>query len=485
MDLLTIGCIAGAAVLLLIILFWTCYVQAPPSKALIISGFTKEPRTLIGTGGFQIPILERKDVVYLGQIGVDIRTKESVPTLDFINVNIDAVAKVQVLPTPEGVRLAAKNFLNMAPEKISEELQDTLEANMREIIGTIDLKDLNTNRDAFAQKVLESAVKDMEQLGIKILCCNIQSITDENNLISDLGADNTAAIKKNAAITKAQAEKEVAIEVARAEKEANDARVAADQAIAEKNNELAIKVAELKKIEDTRKAQADAAYEIEHQRQVKDINTVTVDAEIEQTMRRQKLEEENVKVTENRLRSEINKQAEAKKYETETRAAAELEQRKREAEAKTYEAKQEAEAIKAKAAANLFSAQQEAEAIKVKADATAYEIAKNGAANAEATRLQGEAEAQAMEKKANAYRKYEGAAVIEMLTGILPDVAARVAEPLGNIKDLRVYGAGADAVSGNVPSVIKQTLDVVKSTTGVDLGEVIAEKTNLVNAKIG
>ena len=113
MDLLTIGCIAGAAVLLLIILFWTCYVQAPPSKALIISGFTKEPRTLIGTGGFQIPILERKDVVYLGQIGVDIRTKESVPTLDFINVNIDAVAKVQVLPTPEGVRLAAKNFLNV------------------------------------------------------------------------------------------------------------------------------------------------------------------------------------------------------------------------------------------------------------------------------------------------------------------------------------------------------------------------------------
>ena len=200
-------------------------------------------------------------------------TKESVPTLDFINVNIDVVAKVQVLPTPEGVRLAAKNFLNMAPEKISEELQDTLEANMREIIGTIDLKDLNTNRDAFAQKVLESAVKDMEQLGIKILCCNIQSITDENNLITDLGADNTAAIKKNAAITKAQAEKEVAIEVARAEKEANDARVAADQAIAEKNNELAIKVAELKKIEDTRKAQADAAYEIEHQRQVKDINS--------------------------------------------------------------------------------------------------------------------------------------------------------------------------------------------------------------------
>ena len=106
------GGIAVAVIAFLIIL-WTCYVQSPPSQALILSGLTKNPRTLIGTGGFKIPLLERKDRVYLGQIGVDIQTKEPVPTLDFINVNIDAVAKVQVIPTQDGVRLAAKNFLNM------------------------------------------------------------------------------------------------------------------------------------------------------------------------------------------------------------------------------------------------------------------------------------------------------------------------------------------------------------------------------------
>lgn len=479
-----IGIIAAAAILLLIILFWTCYVQAPPSTALVISGLAKNPRILVGTGGFKIPLLERKDAVYLGQIGVDIRTKELVPTLDFINVNIDAVAKVQALPTPDGIRLAAKNFLNMPPDKISEQLQDTLEANMREIIGTIDLKNLNTNRDAFAQKVLESAVKDMEQLGIKILCLNIQNITDKYGLISDLGADNTAAIKKNAAITKANADKEVAVAVANADREANDARVAADEAIAERNNQLALKKADLKKVEDTRQAMADAAYEIEKQRQLKEVNAVTVEAEIEQTMRRQKLEEENVKVTDFRLRSEVNKKAEADKFAVETRAAAELEQQKRIAEAKAYQAEQDARAARAKAEAELYAAQHEAEACRAKADAAAFEIERTGKAEAEAIRLKGEAEAKAMEKKAEAYKKYEGAAVIEMLAGILPEVAAKVAEPISSIKDLRVYGGDASSVSGNVPAVLKQTLDVVQSATGVDLSGVIKEKAHIANVKL-
>lgn len=475
----------GVAVVFLLIFLWSCYVQSPPSKAFILSGLTKNPRTLIGTGGFKIPLIERKDEVYLGQIGVDIRTKEPVPTLDFINVNIDAVAKVQVIPNPEGVRLAAKNFLNMSPKQIGDELQDTLEANMREIIGTIDLKSLNNNRDSFAQKVLESAVQDMKNLGIQILSCNIQNITDKYGLISDLGADNTAAIKKNAAITKANSDKEVAIATAKADKEANDARVAADEAIAERNNQLALKKADLKKSEDTRKAIADAAYEIEKQKQMKEVNAVTVDAEIEMAQRKQQLEEENIKVTENRLRSEVNKKAEADKFETETKAAAELEKRRREAEAKTYEAEQEAKAIKAKAEAELFAAQKEAEAKKVKAEADAYEIEQTGKAEAEAIRLKGESEASAMEKKAEAYKKYGGAAVIEMITKILPEVASNVAEPMSNIKDLRVYGGDASSVSGNVPAVIRQTMDVIKSTTGVDMGQVIEEKTNLVNAKIG
>ena len=198
---------------------------------------------------------------------VDIKTEQSVPTSDFINVNVDAVAKVRISPTPEGIKLAAKNFLNKRPEEITRDLQDSLQGNMREIIGTLSLKEINTDRDSFSDQVMQKASKDMDKLGIEILSCNIQNVTDENGLIKDLGADNTSLIKKNAAIAKAQAERDIAIAQAEAERESNEARVQADTQIAQKQTELEIKQAELKILADGKKAEADAAYTIQQQEQ--------------------------------------------------------------------------------------------------------------------------------------------------------------------------------------------------------------------------
>lgn len=476
MNLITIGCVAGALILLTI-LFIACYVQAPPSVAYILSGVFKQPRVFIGTGGFKIPFLERLDKVYLGQITVDVNTEDSVPTNDFINVKVDAIAKVRVKPDTDGIRLAGKNFLNMNTQQISSELKGTLQGNMREIVGTLDLKTLNTNREDFSKKVLESAAPDMDKLGIEILSFNIQSITDEKGLIEDLGADNTAAIKKNAAITKANADKEVAIETAKAKQAANDARVESEQKIAEKNNELAIKMADLKVKEDTKKADADAAYEIQKQEKQKVINSKTVDARIEQTKREQVLADEMVKVTENRLKAEVNKKAEAEKYKTETDASAELEQRKRKAEAEAYEAEQKAKALKAEADAIRYQQEQEALGIKAKAEAHAYEIEQSGIAEAKSIEMKGLAEAEAMEKKAEAFDKYGQAAIVEMMSKILPEVAANVAKPISEIGSMTIYGGDASAVSGNVPAVMKQTMDVLSSVTGVDMTKLVAANT--------
>ena len=118
--------------LLLLLLFLLGYVKAPPDQAFIISGPKKETRILIGRAGLKIPFFERLDRLYLGQMTVDIKTEQSVPTNDFINVNVDAVAKVRIAPTPAGINLAAKNFLNKDSEEITMDLQDSLQGNMRE-----------------------------------------------------------------------------------------------------------------------------------------------------------------------------------------------------------------------------------------------------------------------------------------------------------------------------------------------------------------
>ncbi len=440
----------SVAVLLLLLLLFASYVKTSPNIAMVISGLTKKPRYLVGKGGFRVPFLEKTDKLYLGQVTVDIKTKEAIPTNDFINVKIDAVAKVQVDMSDETFVCAIKNFLNVGPAIIAQEVQDTFEGNLRESVGAVCLKELNVDRDAFSDQVLAKATKDLSTLGLKVLSCNIQNISDENGLIKALGADNTWKIRQDAVITKANAEKAIAIAEANAAQEANDVRVLSETAIAEKNNSLEIRKAELQKSADTKKAEADAAYEIQKQEQQATIYQKTINAEIEKTQREQVLSQEKIKIKENELTAEVNKQADAHKYEVEKKA-----------EAERYEAEQKAQAEAAK-----YAKLQEAEGIRAV-----------GEANASAAQAMFIAEAEGLEKKADAYERFGQAAILDMVVKILPQVAAEVAKPISSIDSVNIYDGGVDRVSGNVPVVLKQTFDTIESATGVNLTDIVRAKT--------
>ena len=440
----------SVAVLLLLLLLFASYVKTSPNIAMVISGLTKKPRYLVGKGGFRVPFLEKTDKLYLGQVTVDIKTKEAIPTNDFINVKIDAVAKVQVDMSDETFVCAIKNFLNVGPAIIAQEVQDTFEGNLRESVGAVCLKELNVDRDAFSDQVLAKATKDLSTLGLKVLSCNIQNISDQNGLIKALGADNTWKIRQDAAITKANAEKAIAIAEANAAQEANDVRVLSETAIAEKNNSLEIRKAELQKSADTKKAEADAAYEIQKQEQQATIYQKTINAEIEKTQREQVLSQEKIKIKENELTAEVNKQADAHKYEVEKKA-----------EAERYEAEQKAQAEAAK-----YAKLQEAEGIRAV-----------GEANASAAQAMFIAEAEGLEKKADAYERFGQAAILDMVVKILPQVAAEVAKPISSIDSVNIYDGGVDRVSGNVPVVLKQTFDTIESATGVNLTDIVRAKT--------
>ncbi len=496
-----------AVILLVILVIATGYVKAPPNQAFIISGLRKEPRILIGRAGVKIPFFERVDKLYLGQMTVDIKTEQSVPTNDFINVNVDAVAKVRIaadklinIGTEEspinvkGILLASKNFLNKSDKEIAGELTDSLQGNMREIIGTLDLRTINTDRDSFSDQVMLKASKDMDKLGIEIISCNIQNVTDENGLIRDLGADNTARIKKDASIAKAQADRDVAIAQAEADRAANDARVIAQTEIAQKNNELAIKQAELKRQADTAAAVADAAYTIQEQEQQKTIETATVNAQIAKTEREAELRQKQVEVKQQELDAEIKKVADAKKYAAEQEAAADLIRRKRKAEAEKYEQEQAALARMKKAEADKYEQEQEAEAKKAQAEAKYVEMAKEaegiaakGKAEAQAIEAKGLAEAEAMEKKAEAMKKYGQAAMVEMIVKALPEMAQAVAKPLESIDKVTIIDSGngeggVGSMGSYVPQVLAKTIESVKETTGLDITEIM--KANTYDAKV-
>ena len=454
MNEIVIGIITTVLVLAVIaaIIFIAGYLKAPPDIALIISGISKQPRVLSGRAGFRIPFFERVDEIYLGQISVDIKTDTFIPTNDFINVKVDAIAKIRVMNDPVGIQLAIKNFLNKQASSIASDLQDSLQGNMREIIGTLDLKTINTDRDKFSDQVMSKAADDMKKLGIDVISCNIQNVVDEHGLINDLGMDNTSKIKKDAAIAKAVADKEVAIAQAEADKSANAARVSADTEIAERQNELEIKKANLKTCADTAKAEADAAYEIQSQEQQKAIQTATVNAQIARAEREAELKEKEVFVREKELEAEKQKTADAEKYAAEKNSEAQL-------------------TIK----------QNEAAAVKAQMFAEAAGIKAKGEAEADAIRAKGFAEAEAMEKKAEAYQKYNKAAVAEMMIKIMPQVAAEIAKPLSQIHRINIYGGSTDNAVGqvaeNTPVVIKKVFDTMTAATGVDFTEILKSET--------
>ena len=114
-SLLTLPVIGIAALVVVIILFIVLgYVKAPPDTAIIISGLGKKPRIYVGKAGIRSPFLERMDKLLLKQISIDIKTDDYIPTQDFINIKVDAVAKVHV--DMSKIDLAMTNFLNKTEE---------------------------------------------------------------------------------------------------------------------------------------------------------------------------------------------------------------------------------------------------------------------------------------------------------------------------------------------------------------------------------
>ncbi len=472
------GIVALVVVIILIVLLSLGYVNAPPDMAFIISGIKKKSKVVIGKASIRIPFFERLDKLNLRLIPIDVKTSCAVPTADYININVDATVNVKISNQPDKLRIAAENFLNKNIEYIAGVAREVLEGNVREIVGRMRLEEMVSDRQKFAELVKENAEPDLAAMGLDIISFNVQNFVDGNDVIENLGIDNIVKIKKAAAIARAESERDIKVAQAAADKESNDAAVAAQTEIAKKQNELAIKKSELQMEADTKKAMADAAYEIQKEEQRKTIEITTANADIAKQEREIELKQKEVAVKERALEAEVKKQAEAEKYAAQQKADAALYQRQKEAEAQQFEAQREAEAKKAQAEADRYSKEQEAQGIRAFGEAEAAAVRAKGVAEAEAIQAKGLAEAEAMEKKAEAYAKYNKAAVAEMMIKVLPDIAGKIAEPLTQIDKITIIGGdggsnGVEQVAGNVPAVMTKLFESMKETTGIDLANII------------
>lgn len=498
-NLYIIGAIV-AILITIVVLFAMSYIKAPPDTAYIISGIRKLPRYIIGKAGIRIPFLERYDILSLKLIKIDVKTKQSIPTADYINVTVDANVNVKISDNEKLLPIAAQNFLNKDTNYIAGVVNEVLEGNMREIVGKMKLTDMIGDRKAFAKEVTDNVTPDLAAMGLDLVSFNVQNFEDDNDVIVNLGIDNIVAIKKQAAISKAQAEKDIKVAQANALREANDAEVKSQTIIAERNNDLEIKKANLKKDADNQKAIADAAYEIQKQTQLKQINITAAEAEVAKQEKEIEIRERRVAVTQKELEAQITKKAEAEKsaamlqaeaalyakqkqsdaalYERQKKAEAEKYEQERSADAKRYGQEQNAVAVKTMAAADYEAAVNRAKGIAATGEAEGRASKLKGEGEAAAVKAKGLAEAEALDKKADAMAKYGDAAKQDMqLDAIktyfaqLPEVAAAVAKPMENISNITMYGDGNTAkLTGDITKTITQITNGLTDSLGINPG---------------
>lgn len=449
MILSVAGIIIGvvAIVAVIAILFAMSYVKAGPDTAIMVSGAGKK-KILIGRAGIRIPFLQRTDKLSLKAFQVDIKTEEAIPTKEFININVDGVANLKVSSDPELLAKAFESILNMDERELQNQLQQVLQGNMREIVGTVEIKELVRDRQGVANKVKENVVPDMAKLGIEVVNFNIQSFSDDNKVIENLGIDNISQISKDAAIARANAERDIAIASSAASEIANKAKVESQTKIVQQNTEFELQAAALKQKSDTAKAQADAAYDIERQKRQEEINVAEVNANIAKREREVELGNKEVELKEKQLNAEVNKVAEADKVA-----------RQKAAEALQIQAEAEANAKIARANAEKEAALAEAQGIEAK----------------------GKAEADAIRAKAEAMKQYGEAATLQLIldSNVLPNIVEAYAKPMSEamskIDSITMYGEGNTAkLTEEISKNGTQIFDGLQKATGLDIKSLLA-----------
>merc|ERR1719295_394254 len=307
-------------------------------------------------------------------------------------------------------------------------------------MGNMTVEQIYRDRQTFSTKVFEVASVDLHALGIQVISYTIKGINDEVDYLHSLGQTRTAQVKRDALIGEAEAKKESTIAEAKAAEQAMEAKFANDTMVAQAKRDFELKKATYDTEVNTAKAEAEMAYQLQASKVNARIKEEEMQVKVVEREQQIAIQQQEIQRKEKELNSKIRAPAEAEKYRLEKIAEAEKSRTVLEAEA-------------------------EAEARAVKGEAEAYAI-------------EVKAEAEQMAKKADAWKEYEEAALVDMMLKVLPRVAAEVSAPLAQTDKITMVSTGDGPVgtqklTEEMLSIMGSLPTMVKDMTGVDIKQKI------------
>ncbi len=420
-----------------------------PNEALIRSGGGEEPKVVVGGRTIVVPIFHRSQRLPLSVMTLHVKT-ENVYTGEGVAVSVDGVAQVKVARSEEAIRTAAQQFLGKTEMEVMDVPLQTLEGHQRAILGTLTVEEIYSDREKFASQVRTVASPDLAGMGMEIVSFTIRDIKDHGGYLDALGIRRTAEVRRDATIGQAEAERDAGIRSAEAKRAQQAATYEAETRIAESERSYNVQKASYDQEVNARQAEAQLADELQRAKTMQEIRREEVEVEVVERAKQIELQEQEIQRRERELEATIRKPAEAERYRLETIAEGDRN-------------------------AVVATATGEAESTRRQGEAQADVIRLTGQAEAEAIEAKGAAEAAAMQLKAEAWKQYGEAAVIQQVLETLPAVAEAVAQPLARTDRIVMFGGGGDGGGGiskltqDVTRTVAQVPEVIESLTGIDI----------------
>ena len=430
------------------------YYTAGPNEVMIITGGRTRNittadgskrevgyRIRVGGGALIMPWLESVSFLPLDVFTVRLKV-ENVFTANSVVISAEGQAQIKVMGDESSIYQAAEHFLGKGGDAIQTVGQEVIEGYMRATLGTRTVEQIIGEQEAMAQQVISGATKDLARMGLTVLSFSFKEVNDDQGFITALAEPRIAQVKRDAAIARAEAERDSLVKTAALKREGDVFKLRTEEAVMEATAKFEVRRAEQQNEVNEKRAAADIAYDLERNKLAKKLKEQEAEVVLVEKKKGIEIQQQEVLRRERELEATVKRPAEAHNYQA--RLDAELEAYRKELEGKGQAALIEA----------------------------------RGAAEAKSIKARGAAEADAMSARADSYKRYNQAAMAEMIVKVLPEIARAVSEPLSRVEKIVMVGGGGDdggisKLTGQVAQVVAQVPTVVESLTGVNMAKLV------------
>jgi len=460
--LIVVG-LSVAVILIILGTFARMLRKVGPNQALIRYGLGGT-RIVQGGAGFVVPLIHQAQELSLELMSFDVAPRQDLYTTQGVAVNVEAVAQLKIKSDPAAIQTAAEQFLTKMPQEREGLIRLVMEGHLRGIIGQLTVEQIVKEPEMVADRMRSNVAEDVAKMGLEVVSFTLREVKDQNQYIENMGRPDIVRIKRDADIAAAEAERDTAIRQAAAMRESAIARAQADQERvlaetqsqakqAESQKDLAVKRAQFEALAKREQAMADKSYEIQTNVMQQQVVTEAVNVERVRKEGEIKVQEAEITRREKELAATMQKQAEAERRRIETLAEAERQRLTLEAAGR-------------------------AEAQKTEGSAAADVVRLRGAAEAEIILKKGQSEATAMHQKADAYREYNEAAVLDKLLTNLPEIVRAMTDPLSKVDKITIVstggeGAGMSKITADATQMLAQVPALIQALTGKKLSELM------------